>query len=79
MHTIDHKSIDLTPTKNGGECLLASVSVFDNGDFVGKSSQFTIVKFILNSYGASAEITVDEVDPKALRALASLLENINNE
>ena len=66
----------LNPESNGGEAVVLSVEIFDNGDAAAglPNGIFTIGSMTLNSYCNSSSMSLGSISPEILREFADKLE-----
>ena len=51
---------ELTPNDNGGEAVVITTEVYDNGD-LDADSQYTLTEIALESYGRSALMSLGDI------------------
>lgn len=73
---LDSVSMQLNPGTNGGEAVVLTVDIHDNGDAAAglRDGLFTLSCVTLQSYGNVASITLPNVSPEFLRKFANELE-----
>lgn len=66
----------LNPESNGGEAIVLSVEIFDNGDAAAglQDGIFTIGSMTLNSYCNTSSMSLGSISPEILREFADKLE-----